>query len=78
VRRADPALGAADNLRWCEAPEGLLVFERGAAVRCTVNVTGRPIRIPLPGEALLTSGPVDLDGTEAVIPADTAVWWSVR
>jgi alpha-glucosidase len=78
LRRAQPALGAADNLRWCEAPAGLLVFERGAAVRCTVNMTGEPIRIPRPGEALLTSGPVDLDGADAVIPADTTVWWSVR
>ena len=78
LRRAEPALGAADNLRWCEGPAGLLVFERGAAVRCTVNMTGEPIRIPRPGEALLTSGPVDLDGAQAVIPADTTVWWSVR
>jgi alpha-glucosidase len=41
-------------------------------------MTGEPIRIPRPGEALLTSGPVDLDGAQAVIPADTTVWWSVR
>jgi alpha-glucosidase len=76
LRRAEPALGAADNLRWCDAPEGLLAFDRGN-VRCTVNMTAAPIRMPQPGEALLTSGPVNLDGVEAVIPADTTVWWSV-
>ncbi|MEU8230597.1 glycoside hydrolase family 13 protein [Actinoplanes sp. NPDC048967] len=75
LRRADPALGGADNLRWCEGPDGLLVFARGDALRCTVNMTGAPIRIPRPGQALLTSGPVDLSGAEAEIPADTTVWW---
>ncbi|MEU8615220.1 DUF3459 domain-containing protein, partial [Actinoplanes sp. NPDC048791] len=74
-RRADPALGGADNLRWCEGPDGLLVFERGDSLRCTVNMTDAPIRIPRPGHALLTSGPVDLSGAEAEIPADTTVWW---
>jgi alpha-glucosidase len=77
LRRAEPALGGADNLRWCEAPEGLLVFERGNTLRCTVNMTAEPIRIPRPGDALLTSGPVDLSGAEVEIPADTTVWWSV-
>ena len=77
LRRAEPALGAADNLRWCEGPEGMLVFERGERMRCTVNMTGMPIRTPRPGEALLTSGPVELSEEEVVIPADTTVWWSV-
>ena len=77
LRRADPGLGAADNLRWCEGPEGLLVFERGASLRCTVNMTGGPIRVARPGEALLTSGPVELAGAEVEIPADTTVWWAV-
>ena len=75
LRRAEPALGAADNLRWCEAPDGLLVFERGGSVRCTVNMTEAPIRIARPGQALLTSGPVVLSGAEVEIPADTTVWW---
>ncbi|MEU7907715.1 glycoside hydrolase family 13 protein [Actinoplanes sp. NPDC049118] len=77
LRHSDPALGAADNLTWCEAPEGLLVFERAPHFRCTVNMTAAPIRIPMPGRALLTSGPVDLDGAEVEIPADTTIWWSV-
>ncbi|RZU49271.1 alpha-glucosidase [Krasilnikovia cinnamomea] len=81
MRRAHPALGAPDNLTWCEAPEGLLVFERsapdGPAFRCTVNLTDAPIVIAKPGQALVASGPVDDEAAQVLIPADTTVWWSV-
>ena len=77
LRRAEPALGAADNLSWCDAGKGVLAFERGGAVRCTVNMTPEPVRLARPGEALLTSGPVELTGDTVVIPADTTVWWAV-
>jgi alpha-glucosidase len=40
-------------------------------------MTRAPIRIPRPGEALLTSGPIDLSEGEVEIPADTTVWWSI-
>ncbi|MET8153888.1 glycoside hydrolase family 13 protein [Actinoplanes sp. NPDC049668] len=77
LRKSDPALGAAENLAWCDAPEGLLVFDRTPHFRCTVNMTTEPIRIAMPGRALLTSGPVELDGDEVEIPADTTIWWAV-
>ncbi|MEU4216157.1 glycoside hydrolase family 13 protein [Actinoplanes sp. NPDC026623] len=77
LRRSDPALGSGKNLTWREAPEGLLVFDRTPHFRCTVNMTAEPIRIAMPGKALLTSGPVELDGAEVEIPADTTIWWAV-
>ncbi|MCC5034696.1 glycoside hydrolase family 13 protein [Streptomyces sp. WAC 00631] len=53
---------------------------------CTVNTTGEPVRVPVPGRMLLASegavargavveGPV-VEGGEAVLPADSAVWWT--
>ena len=76
VRAEHPGLGAGSAVEWLDAPEGVLVFARPGFV-CTVNTTGRAVRIPVRGELLLASAPVTTDGAEAVLPADTTVWWTV-
>ncbi|MFG3528061.1 glycoside hydrolase family 13 protein [Streptomyces sp. NPDC047917] len=76
ARRAHPGLGAGSSVEWLQAPEGLLIFARPGFV-CTVNTTGRPVRIPVRGTVLLSSGPVVTDGAEIELPADTTVWWTV-
>nr|WSZ95696.1 glycoside hydrolase family 13 protein [Streptomyces sp. NBC_00857] len=76
VRAEHPGLGAGSAVEWLDAPEGMLVFARPGFV-CTVNTTGRAVRIPVRGELLLASAPVTTDGAEAVLPADTTVWWTV-
>ncbi|WP_030441123.1 glycoside hydrolase family 13 protein [Actinoplanes subtropicus] len=64
-------------LTWQDAPEGLLVFDRGTDFRCTVNMSPAPLSPEAPGELLLASAPITVDGGTAVIPPDTAVWWSL-
>ncbi|MGW8328671.1 glycoside hydrolase family 13 protein [Streptomyces sp. NPDC055808] len=76
ARRAHPGLGAGDDLRWLDAPEGVLAFAREGFV-CTVNLTGRLVSLPVPGRALLSSGPFAVDGDRFELPGDTTVWWTV-
>lgn len=57
-------------------PEGVLALGRPGFV-ATVNTTGAPVRITVPGTLLLASGPVAVDGTTVELPADTTVWWTV-
>ncbi|MFI7598036.1 glycoside hydrolase family 13 protein [Actinoplanes sp. NPDC049681] len=77
VRRSHPDLGAADNLRWSDAGDGVLAFDRGG-FHCTVNMGAAPVRLARPGELLLASGPVEADPDTVVLPPDTTVWWRVR
>lgn len=76
VRRAQPDLGAGTGVEWLESPEGTLVFRRGAFV-CTVNTTGRPVRIAAPGTLLLGSADLVVDGGETVLAPDSTGWWAV-
>lgn len=78
ARRAHPGLGAGASVEWRDAPEGVLVFARPGFL-CTVNTTGAPVRIPVRGRVLLASGPFieSGEGSEAELPADTTVWWTV-
>ncbi|GGY25667.1 glycoside hydrolase family 13 protein [Streptomyces xanthochromogenes] len=76
ARRAHPGLGAGDDLRWLDAPEGVLAFAREGFV-CTVNLTGRLVSLPLPGRAVLASAPFAVDGDLFELPGDTTVWWTV-
>ncbi|GAA4082312.1 MULTISPECIES: glycoside hydrolase family 13 protein [Streptomyces] len=76
ARRAHPGLGAGDDLRWLDAPEGVLAFAREGFV-CTVNLTGRLVSLPLPGRAVLASAPFAVDGDRVELPGDTTVWWTV-
>ncbi|WKV74377.1 glycoside hydrolase family 13 protein [Streptomyces sp. PCS3-D2] len=73
LRRERPDLGAGDSVDWQDAPEGVLAFRRGDFL-CTANTTGTAVRLPVAGEALLSSGATVEDG---VLPADTTVWWQV-
>jgi alpha-glucosidase len=77
VRREHPALGAGEAVEWLQAPEGVLAFRRAGGFVCTVNTTGEAVRIPAPGRVLLASAAVEPACGEAVLPADTAVWWTV-
>ncbi|MFF8292603.1 glycoside hydrolase family 13 protein [Streptomyces sp. NPDC016309] len=69
VRREHPALGAGDAVEWLPAPDGVLAFRRRAKgagtgpwqgdLVCTVNLTDRPVPLPVPGgRVLLSSTPV--------------------
>lgn len=69
LRRALPALGAG-TLRWFDAPDDTLVFERDPSFVCAVNLGAHAVGMPA-GEALLASGPLTVDGE---LPTDTAVW----
>jgi alpha-glucosidase len=73
LRRAEPAFGDGP-IRWLDAGDGVLAFERAAAgsrVRCVVNLSGTPAPLSAYGEVLLASGPLTDGGT---LPPDTAVW----
>ncbi|MFJ3929454.1 glycoside hydrolase family 13 protein [Streptomyces sp. NPDC090029] len=76
VRRAQPGLGAGSSVTWLDAPEGVLAFAREGFV-CLANTTGEPVRFPAPGRMLLANEDVAVEGGEAVVPADTTVWWAV-
>jgi alpha-glucosidase len=69
LRRSTPALGAG-TLRWLDSVDDALVFERDPSFVCAVNLGEAPIEVPA-GEALLSSGPLTVDG---LLPGDTAVW----
>ncbi|MBB5102954.1 glycoside hydrolase family 13 protein [Streptomyces spectabilis] len=89
ARRAHPALGAGDAVEWLESPDGVLVFRRraaagsGGAVVVAVNLTDRPVTLPVPGQSLLSSANSEPSGAKfdgaaagAVVPPDTTVWWA--
>ncbi|MET9483582.1 glycoside hydrolase family 13 protein [Streptomyces sp. NPDC006638] len=76
VRREHPGLGAGDSVAWLDTPPGVLAFTRDGFA-CTVNTTSEPVRIPVPGRLLLSSGPVTPDGTHADLPPDTTAWWTL-
>ncbi|ARF55014.1 glycoside hydrolase family 13 protein [Streptomyces gilvosporeus] len=75
LRRRLPGLGDGE-MTWQPAPEGVLAFRR-PGVLCTVNTLGRPAELPLPGQPLLSSAPVTVDGASAVVPGDTCTWWAI-
>ena len=59
-----------DTLRWLDAPDGVLLFERGPGLLCAVNLSRAPFDLPPCWEVLLASA--DLDNGE--LPADSAAW----
>ncbi|MGV9600827.1 glycoside hydrolase family 13 protein [Streptosporangium sandarakinum] len=74
VRRERRAFGDAP-LTWLDSPEGTLAYARGDGFACTVNLTGEPVEIPVPGRVLLASAePAVADGVARLAP-DSAVWW---
>jgi alpha-glucosidase len=68
LRRSLPALHGAE-FDWCAAPDGVLAFDRGDGFGCAVNLSGTPV--PLPGDPLLVSSP--LDGGR--LAPETAAWY---
>jgi alpha-glucosidase len=66
-----------EELTWQDAPDGVLAFDRGEALRCTVNMGPQPVRVVVPGELLIASGPVTIQEGAAVLPPDTTAWWSL-
>ncbi len=90
LRREHPALGDG-ALEWADSPDGTLVFSREPGFVCTVNTGSEAVRLPVPGTALLASGPIHIpapsqaaatavdarDSGMAILPPDTAVWWTV-
>ncbi|KJK57946.1 glycoside hydrolase family 13 protein [Saccharothrix sp. ST-888] len=81
VRRATPALGAGSEVTWLDGPEGTLTFRRDSvegSFVCTVNTTGEQVLLGAPGRVLLSSaGSVEVNAGEAVLEADSTVWWAV-
>jgi alpha-glucosidase len=77
LRRDQPELGDG-VLRWQDAPDGVLVFDRGPGFVCTVNVTSDPVTIDRPGKLLLASNYslANTDESTVVLPADCAAWWA--
>ena len=70
-RRAQPELGDG-SFAWLPGPDRVLVFSRGpqAGFACAVNLSDRPVALPVTGTVVLTSGAVDGD----LLPPDTAAW----
>jgi len=69
IRREHPALGDG-QMTWLDAPSDVLAFSRDRGFACVANLSAEPVALPVSGEVILASGP--LDG--GLIPSDTAVW----
>lgn len=81
IRRDHPALGDGD-LRWLDGPPNCLVFERsghsdGPGMLCAVNTGDRSVQITARGSLLLSSGPIRTEEQDAILPPNTAAWWSL-
>jgi alpha-glucosidase len=69
LRRTHPGL-AGEILRWHDADDEILLFERDAGLLCAVNLSHQPFPLPEPSQILLSSEPL----TTRLLPPDTAVW----
>ncbi|GGO64415.1 glycoside hydrolase family 13 protein [Nonomuraea cavernae] len=67
-------LGDLGPLTWLDAPDGTLAFTRGD-LTCTVNMTGRPVELPAPGEVVLASAAPAPLGAHVLLEPDSTVWW---
>jgi alpha-glucosidase len=59
-----------DDFAWRSAPEGVVDFQRGAGVRCVVNLASEPYDLGPDADVLLSSIPL----TDGRLPTDAAVW----
>jgi alpha-glucosidase len=73
IRRAEPGLGEGP-LTWLPSRAGVLAFERGTSVRCVVNLSPEPIRLPEHDGVLLATVPLDGE----LLAPDGAVWLRSR
>jgi alpha-glucosidase len=69
IRRSEPALGDG-SMTWLAVADGVLAFDRGTSVRCMVNFSAAPARLPAHAGLLLASGPLDGE----LLPPDCTVW----
>ncbi|GLW06620.1 alpha-glucosidase [Microtetraspora sp. NBRC 13810] len=74
LRRELPGLGDG-ALTWLDSPAGTLAFARDGGFTCTVNLGPEPAAMPVPGELLLASAEVTVQGGAVRLPADCAAWW---
>jgi alpha-glucosidase len=72
IRRSEPALGDGP-MAWLPSADGVLAFGRGISVRCVVNISAEPARLPQNAGLLLASGPLDGE----LLPPDCAAWLRV-
>jgi len=62
------------RLKWCSAPEGVLVYERGR-LSVAVNFLARPVEIPMRGRLLIGSHPRVRHGAgKLTLPANSGAW----
>jgi alpha-glucosidase len=59
-----------ETLRWLDAPDGVLLFERGPGLLCAVNLSRAPVDLPPGREVLLASA----DFENGQLAADSAAW----
>ncbi|MGW0576084.1 alpha-amylase family glycosyl hydrolase, partial [Streptomyces sp. NPDC002920] len=67
LRRTHPDLRTED-FHWLNSPPGTLHFQRGNNLLCAINLTDHPTPLPHTTNPLLTSAPLNKDGT---LPPDT-------
>ncbi|MFF8902133.1 alpha-amylase family glycosyl hydrolase [Streptomyces lydicus] len=75
LRRTLPGLGDG-RMSWQPAPDGVLAFTRPGLL-CTVNTLPHDVELPSPGTPLLASAPVTVNGSVAVLPGDSCIWWAI-
>jgi alpha-glucosidase len=68
IRRGLAELHIEDHA-WLDLGKDAIAFTRGDRFACVVNFGAQPIALP-PGEVLLSSVPLDIDG----LPTDVAAW----
>jgi alpha-glucosidase len=69
IRRIEPALGDGP-MTWLPAANGVLALDRGTSVRCIVNLSASPVRLPPHSAVILTSSPL----SDGLLPPDGAAW----
>jgi alpha-glucosidase len=73
VRRETPGFRT-DDFAWRSPADGVLDFDRGAGVRCVVNLGPGDVTLDTDWRVLLTSTPVQA----GVLPPDTTAWLRAR
>ncbi|MQA98397.1 MAG: hypothetical protein GEV11_28775 [Streptosporangiales bacterium] len=68
-------IGGGTGLTWLAAPPSVLAFAGENGLACTVNFSGEPAEVALPGELVLASGAVEVRDSHAVLAPETAAWW---
>jgi Domain of unknown function (DUF3459) len=63
-----------NQLRWCRAPEGVLVFEHGR-LSVAVNFLARPMEVPVRGRLLIATHPLArFRNGRLTLPANSGAW----